>query len=191
MAIDPNSNAALEISDQVEYMYYMKDAPIMDFMKFAGIDIDEAVKLRVAAALDDYKPKLNVTIREIAPRGNLYGFASVKIGGVTIDDFKILEKKDGELFVGMPSRRDDASKTGYRNTVFVDKDYLDEFNREVLRAYGSMISQAKSWDARAMTEPREPSISARVRAAAIKAGEINDELPRKARNEKPRDGRGE
>ena len=62
------------------------------------------------------KDEMDISVRLIVPQGNLYGFASVTIGGVTVDDFKIVENKDGELFVGMPSKPDKTSKTGYRNT---------------------------------------------------------------------------
>ena len=78
MAIDPNSNAALEVSDKTEYMHYLKTAPIAEFAAYAGIDIDEAVNRRVAAAIVDAAIKENtpmdITVRPIEPQGNLYGF---------------------------------------------------------------------------------------------------------------------
>jgi stage V sporulation protein G len=61
--------------------------------------------------------KLDVSVRPIEPKGNLVGFASLKINNsFVIDDFKILQGDKG-LFVGMPSKPDRKSKTGYRDTA--------------------------------------------------------------------------
>jgi len=113
MAIDPNSNAALEVSDQAEY-------------------------IRKQAAAEAIA-KMDITVRPIEPQGNLYGFASVTVAGIKIDDFKIVENKDGEKFVGMPSKPDKKSETGYRNTVFVDKDIKEEFTAAVVGKYNAAI----------------------------------------------------
>ncbi len=75
MPINPNSDAALEVSDQAEY----------------NKSITEAMPL-----------KLDVSVRPIEPKGNLVGFASLKFNdSFVIDDFKVLESDKG-LFVGMP-----------------------------------------------------------------------------------------
>jgi hypothetical protein len=92
--MDEHSNAVQEFSDQDEYRQYLTDAPIADFAKFAGIDIDEAVKRRVAEAVrvaEAAPPNMEVTARPITPVGNLLGFASVTFGGIKVDDFKIVE----------------------------------------------------------------------------------------------------
>ena len=61
--------------------------------------------------------KLDVTARPIEPKGNLVGFASLKINdSFVIEDFKILQSDKG-LFVGMPSKPDKSSPTGYRDTA--------------------------------------------------------------------------
>lgn len=50
--------------------------------------------------------KLDVSVRPIEPKGNLVGFASLKINNsFVIDDFKILQGDKG-LFVGMPRSYD-------------------------------------------------------------------------------------
>ena len=113
MAVNPNSDAALEVSDQAEY-------------------------IRKQAAAEAIA-KMDITVRPIEPQGNLYGFASVTVGGIKIDDFKIVENKDGEKFVGMPSKPDKKSETGYRNTVFVDKDIKEEFTAAVVGKYNAAI----------------------------------------------------
>ena len=85
--------------------------------------------------------ELEISIRPIAPMGNLYGFAAIKVQGIKIDDFKIVKSKDGNLFVGMPSKRDKTSDTGYRNTVTIDKDYQADFNATILRKYDSVMGR--------------------------------------------------
>lgn len=61
--------------------------------------------------------KLDVTARLIEPKGNLVGFASLKLNDCfVIDDFKILQSDKG-IFVGMPSKPDKTSKSGYRDTA--------------------------------------------------------------------------
>jgi len=143
MAINPNSDAALEVEDQTEYFSYLYDSPIAEFAKYAGIDIDEAVKRRIEAILENTPPKVEAFIRKIEPRGNLCGFASVTVGGITINDFKIVKNNEGELFVGMPSRPDKASSTGYRNTVYVEKEYLNNLNNLIISEYNSIVPKQK------------------------------------------------
>ena len=82
-----------------------------------------------------------VKARPIEPTGNLLGFASVKISGITVHDFKIVTNKDGEIFVGMPSKPDKKSETGYRNTVYVDKESLGDFNEAVIGAYQAALDK--------------------------------------------------
>lgn len=58
--------------------------------------------------------KLDVSVRAIEPKGNLLGFANVKFNDCfVVEDFKILQTDKG-LYVGMPSKPDKSSKTGYR-----------------------------------------------------------------------------
>ena len=171
MAAILNSDAALEVSDKAEYMYYLREAEIAKFADFAGISIDEAVKIRVEQAVAEATPKMEITARPITPQGNLYGFASVTIGGVRVDDFKIVENKDGELFVGMPSKPDKSSQTGYRNTVHVDKDFKDDFSAAVIGAYHSAVEQAKDRAASMKTAPDKPPRIADQMAKAEKEAE--------------------
>lgn len=191
MELDPNSNAAQEFSDQAEYRRYLTDAPIAEFAKFAGIDIDEAVKRRVAEAVriaEAAPPTMEVTARPINPVGNLLGFASVTIGGIKVDDFKIVENKDGELFVGMPSKPDKGSKTGYRNTVHIDKDKKDDFSKAVLGEYRAAVEQAKDRAANLRDAPDPPPrMAEQVEKAAKEAAAHNAAQPPKARGGQKRE----
>jgi DNA-binding cell septation regulator SpoVG len=95
--------------------------------------------------------KLDVSVRPIEPKGNLVGFASLKINdSFVIDDFKILQGDKG-LFVGMPSKPDRNSKTGYRDTARpITKEFRAELTEAVTTAYREAIEKLQ---ARAATIP--------------------------------------
>jgi DNA-binding cell septation regulator SpoVG len=190
MAINKNSNAALEVSDQAEYMHYLKSAPIMDFAKYSGISLDEAVQRRVDAAVENAPLKMEISVRPIEPQGNLYGFASVNLGGVKVDDFKIVQNSKGELFVGMPSKPDKNSETGYRNTVFVNKDIREPFNAMIIHEYTKTVEQAQARAANSIPAPQEPPpprIVEQVKKAQKEADKHNAALPEKGKNNKKRE----
>ena len=162
MALTDDSGAKKSLSVEEE-IAMIKEAPIEDVAAYLRVDLETAVKLRVDQAVSDTYDKIaarqgviaedlyakwaaeqgqavmDITVRPIEPQGNLYGFASVTVNGIRIDDFKIVENKDGELFVGMPSKPDKTSKTGYRNTVFVDKDFKDDFSAAVIGKYNAAV----------------------------------------------------
>ena len=177
-----NTDAALEVSDQKEYNRYLINEPIAEFAKYAGIDIDEAVNRRVAAAIENTPPKMDISVRPIEPQGNLYGFASVTVGGIRIDDFKIVTNKEGDLFVGMPSKPDKTNSTGYRNTVFVDKDFKDDFNTAIIGKYKAAI-QAHS------REDKPERITDQVAKAQKDADKHNSKLSPKIKSTKEKGDR--
>jgi len=202
MVIDKNSDAVLEVSDQVEYMNMLKNASITEYARRNGVDIDVAVQLRIDEAVCDtydkiaarqgviaqdiYKkwaeehcqeqPTLEVTVRPIESQRNLYGYASVKIGGIKIDDFKILADKDGYLFLGMPSKPDKTSTTGYRSTVFIDKDYRDDFKNVVLSAYFEAVKQMSEKTGKITTNKPE-RMTEQMATATKEVAEHNATLP--------------
>lgn len=89
--------------------------------------------------------KLDVTARLIEPKGNLVGFASLKINdSFVIDDFKILQSDKG-IFVGMPSKLDRNSKTGYRDTARpITKEFRTELTDAVTAAYHAEVEKLQS-----------------------------------------------
>ncbi len=95
---------------------WLFDAPIAELAEVKGVSIDEAVKMRTDAVLQEAVVPITVSVRPIEPQGKLIGFASVNFGGVVIDDFKVVDGKNG-IFLGAPSKPDPASRTGYRATV--------------------------------------------------------------------------
>lgn len=95
---------------------WLFEAPIAELAEVKGVSIDEAVKMRTDAILQEAVVPITVSVRPIEPQGKLIGFASVNFGGVVIDDFKVVDGKNG-IFLGAPSKPDPASRTGYRATV--------------------------------------------------------------------------
>lgn len=97
--------------------------------------------------------KLDVSVRPIEPKGNLVGFASLKINdSFVIDDFKILQSDKG-LFVGMPSKPDKNSKTGYRDTARpITKEFRAELTEAVAAAYHVKVEKLQA-RAAAVTAP--------------------------------------
>ena len=92
------------------------DAPIQELAD---------VQLRVEKNLEAAEVPIEVTVRPIEPQGKLIGFASVNIGGIVIDDFKVVNGKNG-IFLGEPSKPDPTTRTGYRSTARVTNRALQE-----------------------------------------------------------------
>jgi len=134
--------------------------------------------------MDYTMPELEVTARAIEPKKNLLGFASVKIGGITVHDFKVLANKDGELFVGMPSKPDSTSRTGYRNTVYVDKEYMPEFTAAVVDGYRDAVEKLQ---ARAAAVTDKPRMADQMAEAEKQAAEHNAGKPPKAKGGKAKE----
>jgi DNA-binding cell septation regulator SpoVG len=200
---------SLSVDEEIEMM---RKAPIQELADYLHIDLDLAVQLRVDQAVSDTYDKiaekrgpiaqdlyskwaseqelgkLDITVRPIEPLGNLYGFASVTVHGIRIDDFKIVENKEGELFVGVPSKPDKGSKTGFRNTVHIEKGYKANFDDAVIRNYYAAVEQAKSRAASFKDAPDKPERMADQMAKAEKEAERhNADLPKAEKTGKKRE----
>ena len=101
------------------------DAPIQELADSQGISIDEAVKLRVEKSLEAAPLPIEVSVRPIEPMGKLLGYASVNIGGVVVDDFKVVDGKNG-IFLSAPSKEAPGTRSGYRSTARVMNRALQE-----------------------------------------------------------------
>lgn len=101
--------------------------------------------------------KLDVSVWPIEPKGNLVGFASLKINdSLVIDDFKILQGDKG-LFVGMPSKPDRNSKTGYRDTARpITKEFRAELTDAVTTAYREAVEKLQARAAAIPTAEKQP-----------------------------------
>lgn len=102
--------------------------------------------------------KLDVSVRTIEPKGNLVGFASLKINdSFVIDDFKVLQSDKG-IFVGMPSKPDKSSKTGYRDTARpITKEFRAGLTEAIATAYQAEIEKLQA-RAAAIPATEKPSI---------------------------------
>jgi hypothetical protein len=79
-----------------------------------------------------------------------------------------VQNKDGGLFVGMPSKPDKSSSTGYRNTAQVGKDFREDFNAAVITAYHAAKERAAE---------KPPPIKEQMKAAKKEADKANAALP--------------
>lgn len=97
--------------------------------------------MRTDAVLQEAVVPITVSVRPIEPQGKLIGFASVNFGGVVIDDFKVVDGKNG-IFLGSPSKPDPASRTGYRATVRIpDRATQERINAAGVEAYHAAVEQ--------------------------------------------------
>lgn len=120
--------------------------------------------------------KLDVTARPIDPIKNLVGFANVKINDCfVVEDFKILQSDKG-LYVGMPSKPDRNSRTGYRDTAKpITAEFRKELHGAILEAYQQEIEklQARVAASRQAPPPEKESIKGQLEAGAKKAAKEN------------------
>ena len=148
---------------------WLFDAPIAELAEVKGVSIDEAVKMRTDAVLQEAVVPITVSVRPIEPQGKLIGFASVNFGGVVIDDFKVVDGKNG-IFLGAPSKPDPASRTGYRATVRIpDRATQERINAAGVEAYHAAVEQLV---ARAQAVRPAP-IKEQMAEAAKQAGKEN------------------
>lgn len=80
---------------------WLFESPIAELAEVKGVTIDEAVKMRVDAVLQEAVIPIEVSVRPIEPQGKLIGFASVNFGGVVVDDFKVVNGQNG-VFWALP-----------------------------------------------------------------------------------------
>jgi DNA-binding cell septation regulator SpoVG len=121
--------------------------------------------------------KLDVTARLIEPKGNLVGFVSLKINdSFVIDDFKILQSEKG-IFVGMPSKPDRNSKTGYRDTARpITKEFRAELTEAVKTAYHEALEKLQA-RAAAVPTKEKPSIQKQLADGEKQAAKDNASRP--------------
>ena len=164
---------------------WLFDAPITELAEVKGVTLDEAVKLRTEAILQEADVPIEVSVRPIEPQGKLIGFASVNIGGMVVDDFKVVNGKNG-LFLGAPSKPDPTSRTGYRSSARVTSRGLQE-RLDAAAAQGYSLAVEKLL-ARAEAV-RPTSIKEQMTKAAKEAGKANATRSTPAKGKETRDDR--
>jgi len=119
--------------------------------------------------------QIEVAARVITPIDNLVGFASVKFNDVfVVEGFKILQGEKG-LFVGMPSKPDNRSNTGYRDTAKpITAAFRNELIEVVVGAYHAEVEKLQSRVAAvAAASEKQPSIQKQLADGAVKAAKEN------------------
>ena len=120
---------------------WLFEAPIAELAEVKGVTIDEAVKMRTDAVLQEAAIPIEVSVRPIEPQGKLIGFASVNFGGVVVDDFKVVNGQNG-IFLGAPSKPDPTSRSGYRSTVRItDRATQEQLNAAGVEAYHTAVEK--------------------------------------------------
>lgn len=128
--------------------------------------------------------KLDVTARLVEPKGNLVGFASVCINDAfVVNDFKILQSDKG-LFVGMPSKPDKTSKTGYRDTARpITGDFRTQLTESVVTAYYAEVEKLQARVAGIAPPTKPQSIPQQIAEGQKQANKAN--AARESKGQKP------
>jgi len=161
-----NTPADLETrAGQDAEAYLLFEAPIAELAESHGVSVDEAVKMRVSAAVE-------VNVRPIEPRGKLIGVASVNFGGVVVDDFKVFNGEKG-LFVGAPSKPDNSTRSGYRRTARITDNRVQEaLDNAAFDAYNAEVEKLQT-RAAAVSAPEKPRIREQLDKAGQEAAKDN------------------
>lgn len=183
----PKSQAAPIAQDAAiqEMNRLLFDAPIAELAESQGISIDEAVRLRVEKSIEAAPLPIEVTVRPIEPMGSLRGYASVNIGGIVVDDFKVVDGKNG-MFLSPPSKESNRTRSGYRATTRVTSRALQErLDALTVDAYNAAVEQLV-----ARAEALRPApIREQMAQAAQAADKANAERPATDRGKEARDDR--
>lgn len=133
--------------------------------------------------------KLDVSVRPIDPIKNLIGFANVKINDCfVVEDFKILQSDKG-LFVGMPSKPDKGSRTGYRDTAKpITKEFRAELTEAVISAYHAEVEKLQA-RAAAVAAPEKESIPKQLAEGKKRAAKENAARPTPEKSDKGKNER--
>ncbi len=144
--------------------------------------------------MDNNTEIIDVTVRPIAPRGKLIGFATVTFGipggQVSIPDFRVFNGENG-LFVSNPSRPDDSSRSGYRDVARVTGDELkNSLNVAARDAYVAEVEKLQS-RAASVAIAEKPRMKDQLEKAGREAAQHNAErsAPEKVKEKAARDDR--
>ena len=117
--------------------------------------------------------------------GSLRGYASVNIGGIVVDDFKVVDGKNG-MFLSPPSKESNRTRSGYRATTRVTSRALQErLDALTVDAYNAAVEQLV-----ARAEALRPApIREQMAKAAQEADKANAARPTPHRGKETRDER--
>lgn len=176
---------------------FIMEAPIEELAKAQGISLDEAAQLKVERALENAPVPVEIKVRPTTNLGKTLGFASVNVGGVVIDDFKLVNGKNG-VFLAPPSKPNPSGR-GFRATVWLeDQDLRGRLNELAMDAYREAINQLRSRadaaeasleQAQEGREPAPAPIREQMARAGKQAQAHNARQPEKAKVTEGRDDR--
>lgn len=111
--------------------------------------------------------KLDVTVRPIAPMGNLLAFANVTVGDCfKIDGFRICSGENG-LYVNMPSTQDKQGK--WRDVCWpVTAEFRRQLNDALIEGYGQAIENLQATLEATRGAAEKPSLSGALKENAGK-----------------------
>lgn len=142
MAKEQTAQAPAE-DKAAEMAHFIMDTPVEELAKAQGITLDEAAQQKVEQALRNAPVPVEIKVRPIVDKGKTLGFASVNVGGVVIDDFKLINGSNG-VFLAAPSKPNPSGR-GFRATVWLEDQGLRErLNELAVDAYRNAISQLRS-----------------------------------------------
>lgn len=120
----------------------------------------------------DMPLQFDVSLRMVPPSKNLLAFANVTINGCfTVADFKVLNGENG-LFIGMPSKPDQTSKTGYRDIVRpLTKEFRSDLTEAIVTAYHGEIEKLQAHIAAVAPTHDKPSIKKQLESGAKQASQ--------------------
>lgn len=157
---------AVDEAAQEKMRRLLLEAPIAELAENQGISIDEAVALRVEQAIAAAPRPVEVTVRPIEPQGKLIGFASVNFGGVVVDDFKVVNGKNG-VFLGAPSKPDAYARSGYRSTARVtDRALQEQLDKAAAEGYSVAVEKLIARAEAARPAPIREQMEKAAQAAA-------------------------
>ena len=128
--------------------------------------------------------KLDVTVRPIAPMGNLLAYANVIIGdSFKIDGFRICSGEKG-LYVNMPSTQDKQGK--WRDVCWpVTADFRRQLNDALIEGYGQAIENLQATLEATKGAAEKPSLTGalkenagKVRTTPAKSAPVKNEQAR-------------
>lgn len=128
--------------------------------------------------------KLDVTVRPIAPMGNLLAYANVTIGdSFKIDGFRICSGEKG-LYVNMPSTQDKQGK--WRDVCWpVTADFRRQLNDALIEGYGQAIENLQATLEATKGAAEKPSLTGALKDNAGKV-KTQPAKPAPAKNEQAR-----
>jgi len=121
--------------------------------------------------------KLDVSVRLIEPIKNTLAYANVTINNsLVVDGFSVVQGQNG-LFVGMPSRPDESTKSGFREMAKpITADFRKELTDAVLGAYSAEITKLQERLNAHSSVEHKPSLAQSLADGKAKAAEHNAKI---------------